>query len=67
MTKLCAPCAAGNHSHDTYPDGSDAGCPNLAQNHEHPNDGCCCPAVVPVRIAGTHTCTCGHVHVPVRR
>lgn len=59
---LCASCAAGHHPHDTYPDGSDAGCPNLAQDHKHPDDGCRCPAVGAVQITSRHRCTCGHEH-----
>lgn len=62
---MCAACEGGNHQHDSYThDGTDAGCPNLARNHQHADDGCTCQVRLP-RLA-LHRCTCGHVHRKAR-
>ena len=59
--RLCAYCAKGQHPHDRYPDGADASCPNLAVDHEHPDDACMCPVRLPVAIV-PHRCSCGNIH-----
>lgn len=62
---LCAGCTAGNHQHDSYThDGTDAGCPNLARDHKHADDGCTCAVRLP--MLPLHRCTCGHVHRKAR-
>jgi hypothetical protein len=63
---LCAACAAGNHPHDAWPDGSDASCPNLAAGYRNLDDVCTCPVRLPATTPAVHRCACGHVHQEIR-
>jgi len=54
---VCKPCLRGNHEHDRYVTGEDAGCPNLADlgGGVGPDNACTCQVRVSPR---THVCVC---------